>query len=300
MGEPIRPISQAIVTDTVGLTTGTAEQQEDALNFAAEADALPIESDGLQVVTVEGRRENFTSISNFLAQNQVTGFSKSNRFLVSFNFRSGVLAQLSYTDTDRLLTFKCEQAEFPGREFMTSDARIYGPMYKSPYMSSYGDVNLTLLCDSSLTQKQIMETWMSSINTPYSFDFNYRDSYIADVTIEQYNELNEQTFACTLREAYPVSITPLQTNWADDGYHKLQVTLTYRYWVSEIKKTNDQSTYDELQQIHIQNVQEAASFPFDRDFFREDNLEHLRKIARTSDESRNNFRRIIDELTIEE
>lgn len=300
MGEPIRPISQAIVNDTIGLTTGTAEQQQDASNFAAEADALPVGSDGLQEVTIQNRA-NVSSISNFLAQNQVTGFAKANRFLVDFSFRNGVFANLTYGDLENLLTLKCEQAEFPGREFITTDARIYGPTYKSPNMSSYGDVTLTFLCDSSLTQKQIFETWMSYINTPYSFDFNYRDNYVADVTIEQYNEINKQTFFCTLREAYPVSVTALPANWADDNIHKLQVTLTYRYWVSTIDYTNDQSTYDELKQLHILKVRETASIksPKDRNFFKNDNTEHLRRIARTADESRNNFRRIIDELAIE-
>lgn len=300
MGEPIRPISQAIVNDTIGLTTGTAEQQQDASNFAAEADALPVGSDGLQEVLVQNRA-NVSSISNFLAKNQVTGFAKANRFLVDFSFRNGVFANLTYTDLENLLTLKCEQAEFPGREFITTDARIYGPTYKSPNMSSYGDVTLTLLCDSSLTQKQIFETWMSYINTPYTFDFNYRDNYVADVSIEQYNEINKNTFFCTLREAYPVSVTSLPANWADDNIHKLQVTLTYRYWVSTIDYTNDQSTYDELKQLHILKVRETASTrsPLDRNFFKDDNTEHLRRIARTADESRNNFRRIIDELAIE-
>lgn len=301
MADAIRPISLATVTDTIGLTTGTQEQQQDALNFAAEATARPVESDGLEEFTIQ-TRANVSSISNFLAQNQVTGFAKANRFLVEFSFGNAVFSELNARDLANLLTFKCEQAEFPGREFVTSDARIYGPMYKSPNMSSYGDVNLTLLCDSSLTQKQLFETWMSYINTPYSFDFNYRDNYIADVTIEQYNETNKKTFFCTLREAYPVSVTALSANWADDSIHKLQVTLTYRYWISTIDYTNDQQTYDELKQLHILKVQETASIksPTDRNFYKVDNLEHLRKIARTADESRNNFRRIIDEVALGE
>jgi hypothetical protein len=296
--ETIRPISQAIVNNTNGLTIGTPEQQQDAISLAAEAGALPVESDGLQEIVVQGRA-NVSSISNFLAQNQVTGFAKANRFLVDFSFKYGIFSELNTNDLANILTFKCEQAEFPGREFVTSDARIYGPTYKSPTMSSYGDVTLTLLCDSSLTQKQLFETWMSYINTPYSFDFNYRDNYVADVTIEQYNEINKNTFFCTLREAYPVSVTALSANWADDNVHKLQVTLTYRYWVSSIKYTNDQATYDELKQEHILKIQEAAFYPFDRTFFKDDNTEHLRKIARAGDDSRNNFRRIIDELAIE-
>jgi hypothetical protein len=298
MAEPIRPISQSIITDTSGLTVGTAEQQEDAAAQFVEGSSLPVTSDGLQEIVIEGRT-NVSSISNFLAQNQVTGFAKAHRFLVEFNFRQGILSQLNYGETDSLLTFKCETAEFPGREFVTSDARIYGPTYKSPNMSSYGDVNLTLLCDNSLSQKQILETWMSSINTPYSFDFNYRDSYIADVTISQYNELNKQTFYCTLKEAYPVAVTPLSANWADDNIHKLQITLTYRYWVSSILNTNDQQDYESLKTDHVLRIQEASLYPFDRTFFKDDNLEHLKRIARAGDESRNNFRRIIDELTIE-
>ncbi len=291
-------ISRAVVNDTNGLTTGTAEQQQDALNLTAEASALPVGSDGLQEVVIQDRVV-VSSISDFLAQNQVTGFAKANRFLVDFSFKYGIFSELNTNDLANLLTFKCEQAEFPGREFMTSDTRIYGPTYKSPYMSSYGDVTLTLLCDSSLTQKQLFETWMSYINTPYSFDFNYRDNYVADVTIEQYNEINKNTFFCTLREAYPVSVTALSANWADDNIHKLQVTLTYRYWVSSIKYTNDQKTYDELKQQHILKIQEASFYPYDRNFFKDDNTEHLRKVARAGDDSRNNFRRIIDELAIE-
>lgn len=297
MGEPISPISEAVVTDTVGVTTGTQEQQQDALQLVAN-DTLPITSDGLAQISVEGRPGDFTSISNFLAQNQSTGFSKSNRFLVTFNFNFGVLSELNYSQIDQLLTFKCEQAEFPGREFVATDARIYGPTYKSPSLSSYGDVTLTLLCDNAITQKQLIETWMSSINSPNGFDFNYRDSYIAEVDIIQYNEINEPTFQCTLREAYPISVTSLQTNWADDGYHKLQVVLTYRYWVSKILKTNDQTTYDNLRQAHINRVAETGQSEFIDNTVK--NLEHRRRIVRTAEESTNNFRRIINELTIEE
>ena len=181
---------------------------------------------------------------------------------------------------------------------MATDARIYGPTYKSPSLSSYGDVTLTLLCDNAITQKQLIETWMSSINSPNGFDFNYRDSYIAEVDIIQYNEINEPTFQCTLREAYPISVTSLQTNWADDGYHKLQVVLTYRYWVSKILKTNDQTTYDNLRQAHINRVAETGQSEFIDNTVK--NLEHRRRIVRTAEESTNNFRRIINELTIEE
>ena len=298
MAEPIRPISQAAVNDTSGTTVGTPEQQQDAQQVSSQANDVPYESDGLETVVIRDREDNFTSISSFLARNRVTGFSKSNRFLVDF-YLGNLFSDLQQRDFANILTYKCEQAEFPGREFVTSDARIYGPMYKVPYMSSYGDVSLTLLCDNNLIQKQLFEVWMSVINTPFSFDFKYRDSYVCDVQITQFNELNQSTYVCTLHEAYPVAVAPLQTNWGDDAFNRLQVTLTYRYWTAEILTTNDEQEYTELQQEHIRNVQEARFDIVKPSFFDVENRDHQRKIARANEESRNNFRAIVDQLLID-
>jgi hypothetical protein len=166
-------------------------------------------------------------------------------------------------------------------------------------MSAYGDVTLTLLCDNNLIQKQIFETWMSIINTPYSFDFKYREDYVCTVQITQYNELNQAMFMCHLLEAYPVSVAPLQTNWGDDAVNRLQVTLTYRYWKSEILKTNDEAEYLDLQQQHTINLQQPRfNLISTGDLFSVENREHQRKITRANEESRNNFRAIVDEIMI--
>jgi len=303
MADAIRPISQAIVTDTVGATTGSAEQQEDSINQFVNGEDIPFESDGLQTIKVEALRTDFSSISNFLAQNRVTGFAKAHKFLVRFSgniFSSSSpnspFSQLSALDLSQLLTFKCEQAEFPGRDFLTSDSRIYGPIYKTPHMSNYQDINLTLICDNSLTQKQLFQSWMNFINSSFSFDFEYRDNYVCDVEIEHYNELNKRTFGCTLYGAFPISVASLQGNWADDNFHKLQVTLTYNFWNSRIYGANDIQDYEELKTIHDLNVKQAAESKLNKNFFKNTNLEHLRKIAKIGDDSRSNFRSVIDSL----
>jgi|LakMenE18May11ns_1017448.scaffolds.fasta_scaffold9938252_4 hypothetical protein len=294
-----RPISQAIVTDTVGLTAGTPEQQQDSLNDFNSTAGENLETvNGLvEVPITSGRDKSFTSISGFLAKNQVTGFSRSNRFLVNFNIENlAILQNLTYEDLANVLSFKCEQAEFPGREFMTTDAHIYGPTYKSPNMSAYGDVNLTLLCDNNLIQKQFFQLWMTIINNDGSFDFKYRDDYVCKVNITQFNELNDATFECTLFEAYPVSVAPIQTSWADDTINRLQVTLTYRYWNSKVYKTQDYGNYELLRNRHIRNIEENrlnAAVSTQQGFFEENNREHLRKIARANEESRSNFQKVI-------
>jgi hypothetical protein len=104
---------------------------------------------------------------------------------------------------------------------------------------------------------------------------------------------------CHLLEAYPVSVAPLQTNWGDDAVNRLQVTLTYRYWKSEILKTNDEAEYLDLQQQHTINLQQPRfNLISTGDLFSVENREHQRKITRANEESRNNFRAIVDEIMI--
>lgn len=297
MAEQRTPISQAIVTDTTGILSGSPEQQQDALNQTVAGEDLPVVNGLQEVAITTGGDRSFTSISNFLARNQATGFSRSNRFIVEFNIENAtLLSQLTYRDLSNILSFKCEQAEFPGREIMTTDAHIYGPTYKSPNMSAYGDVTLTLLCDNNLIQKQFFQTWMTEINNDLTFDFKYRDDYVCTVDVTQYNELNEPTFSCTLFEAYPVSVAPIQVSWADDAINRIQVTMTYRYWTSKVYKTNDLEAYEVLRQQHVRRINETrlnSQITSSRDYFEIENREHLRKIAVANEESRSNFQRVI-------
>ncbi len=52
-------------------------------------------------------------------------------------------SRTSNASLSRYLALQCESAEFPGRTFQTADVKIYGPTFKVPYQSMYGDTNLT-------------------------------------------------------------------------------------------------------------------------------------------------------------
>jgi hypothetical protein len=169
------------------------------------------------------------SISNFISKVNQTSLAKSNKFVVEFGVPSGVLFTPQRGDVADL-TYFCESVEFPGRSFATSDMRLYGPTFKSPTMSSYSEVNLTLLCDADLMQKRTFDTWMDYINPKSSFDFNYREDYVTDVIISQLDDAGTISYSSILRECYPLSVNSLTGNWADDNFHRLQVSLTYRYW----------------------------------------------------------------------
>lgn len=192
------------------------------------------------------------NITNFTSRIGKKGLAKTNRFKVSIG-----------KVNSESVSFYCESADFPGRDFQTTDYRIYGPNFKSPFISAYQDINMTVLCDKDLSQKVFFENWMESIN-PIStgYDFSYRDSYVAEIDIKQYDEKDKETYSCKLYEAYPVSLNPLTANWADDGFHRVQVSMTYRYWISSGTKTFP-STPLSINTIQVPDLGLTADAQFD-------------------------------------
>lgn len=284
MSEPIA------VNDNAGQTTGSAEQTQDAKIKVTTT------ADGIEEVTASAKRErnelpkNLSSISDFLARNQVSGFARTNRYFVQFPLDSifpGLLAQ----DAAKYLSFLCESVDFPGRDLSVSDNRIYGPVYKTPTISTYPDVNMTFMCDSSLFQKQLFEEWMNKINPNTTFDFNYRDNYTTDIIISQLNELNEVMHTVMLHKAFPTSVGSLQSTWSDDAFHKIQVTFAYDYWDSQVEKVPESVQYDQLRQNHILDVYNGFTKSRKTVGSRDaDNLEHLRKVLRAADDSSSRFK----------
>lgn len=175
----------------------------------------------LEEVVITGTPGSPFSIDRFVGKVAgVGGLAKTNRFKVSFGVED--------------IDFYCESAEFPGRSLNTSDSRIYGPIYKTPFESVFQEVNLTFLCDVNLTQKFYFDQWFERINPSKNpsgrdFDLEYRDNYVKDVEISQLAETGITTYSVKLYNAFPTTIGSLQMNWGDDQFHKLQITLAYDY-----------------------------------------------------------------------
>lgn len=194
------------------------------------ANAPDVQED-LPEVTAEASRREIFNISDFLSLIE-GGLTKSNKFKVSISIDNNSTLSSRWSSVLRNMSFFCDSAEFPGRTLTASDIKIHGPTFKSPNISQYSDVTLSILCDSKFNQKFFFEDWMDYINPLPTFFFRYRESYIGTVDITQYNEFGEPLYTVSLREAYPIAINGLSASWADDGFHRLQVTFTYRYWTS--------------------------------------------------------------------
>ena len=172
----------------------------------------------------------------------------------------------------RDLSFLCEAAELPGRQFLLNENRYYGPMFKTPASVEYQDLQLTFLCRDKFRERQLFDDWMDKIQPIGTYEFNYRDGangYATTIEVFQMSDVGaaavtpatdptglpipranplftNQTLKDThvyrmiFEKAYPVAVLAQPLSGSDGDYMRLQVLFTYVRWTRGIEEYKDQ------------------------------------------------------------
>ena len=143
------------------------------------------------------------------------------------------------TGEENDLMFRADACELPGRTISTSEYRIYGPIRKIAYASTYTDTSIGFLCSADLREKRYFEEWqdiimhhratsgMSAKHTRGRYETGYYDDYIKTIEIRQYDENGRRRSRHYLDEAYPIGIAPISMGWGNGELIRLQVTFAY-------------------------------------------------------------------------
>ena len=138
------------------------------------------------------------------------------------NTTSEEQSKTSNASLSRYLALQCETAELPGKTLMTHDAKVYGPSFKVPYMSQYGDTNLTFICTNDFYERKLFERWLEAINPTDTNNLRYakgeKTRYMTNIKIIQYDDFIKQIFAIELIDAFPIGIAA----------HRLSVQFAYQ------------------------------------------------------------------------
>jgi hypothetical protein len=172
-------------------------------------------------------------LTNFLSEINAKGISKASHFDVEFTLPSGVGRGTSITNRD--VAIRCESADLPGRQMVTIDNKVYGPIYKTVYQSLFSDLNLTFLETKDMDFRYCFESWMEYIHpTGTTNDVEYYRNYTTGIKISQYDQVDDgsgkyiKTLTYHIYEAFPLNVNQLTGSWSDDGFHKLQVSFAYQ------------------------------------------------------------------------
>ena len=148
------------------------------------------------------------------------------------NTTSDEQSKTTNASLSRYLALQCETAELPGKTLMTHDAKVYGPTFKVPYMSQYGDTNLTFICTNDFYERKLFERWLEAINPTDTNNLRYakgeKTRYMTNIKIIQYDDFIKQIFAIELIDAFPIGIAAQPLSWAEDTFHRLSVQFAYQ------------------------------------------------------------------------
>ena len=143
----------------------------------------------------------------------------------------------------RYLSLQCESAELPGRTFATTDVKIYGPTFKVPYQTQYGDTSLTFLCTNDFYERKLFDKWMETIHPSDTNNLRYargeKSRFLTDIKIIQYDDFIKQIYAVQLIDAFPIGIAPQPLSWGEDGFHRLSIQFAYQRYVPIFEGTYD-------------------------------------------------------------
>jgi hypothetical protein len=141
-------------------------------------------------------------------------------------------SKTSNSSMSRYLALQCENAELPGRTTATADVKIYGPTFKVPYQTQYGDTSLTFLCTNDFFERKLFERWMECIHPSDTNNVRYakgaKSRYLTNIKIIQYDEFIKQIFAVELLDAFPIGIAAQPLNWSEEGFHRLSIQFAYQ------------------------------------------------------------------------
>ena len=153
--------------------------------------------------------------------------ARTNRFDVNIPIP---LTLIPYISSAKSLTYRCENAQLPGRTFATTEQKTYGPVEKFPYQTTFNDIDLTFIIEDDMNQKVFFDAWLNYINPQYNNNFRYKSDFSTVITVNQYDVTGKLSYSVDLVDAYPISMNQLDLSWGDDGYHKLSVSFAYTYW----------------------------------------------------------------------
>jgi hypothetical protein len=141
-------------------------------------------------------------------------------------------SKTSNSSMSRYLALQCESAELPGRTLQTADVKIYGPTFKVPYQSQYGDTTLTFLCTNEFYERKLFDRWIEAIHPSDTNNLRYpkgqKSRYLTNIKIIQYDDFIKKIYAVELMDAFPIGVAPQALSWSDDGFHRLSVQIAYQ------------------------------------------------------------------------
>ena len=141
------------------------------------------------------------------------------------------LKLVQYLNISKQLSLRCEAAQLPSISLGTIDRKIYGPIEKQPYMTSFNDAMFVINVSDDMSEKYLFDAWIQLINPNDTYNQTYKSDYAVPVSINQYDLSGNVSYSVTLNDAFPISVNQLDLDWSNETmFHKMYVDFAFHNW----------------------------------------------------------------------
>lgn len=167
------------------------------------------------------------SLEEFRAVVLQYGLAKSHRFEVMILAPAGLDMEEA-----RYVSLFADGTQLPQTRINTTQMRMWGSPRQMPQWAEYGGDNITINfhLDRKYDIKRFFDMWVDKIVDRDTSTVGYYSDYISDIIISQLDENEDVSYTVTLKEAYPISVNPIQLDMNSPGLSRLSVTFTYKKW----------------------------------------------------------------------
>ena len=142
----------------------------------------------------------------------------------------------------------CNSTQLPGVNVDSVNVRKYGTGFMEFYPTtlSFADLQTTFYCDAQGDIINFFNQWIANIvnldpdaDPTQRYRVQYRDQYISQVCVTQYDSNGNEVIQYTYVDAFPVQIQPIGVRWfSRDEMTEVAVVWKYRTWTSKDLATN--------------------------------------------------------------
>lgn len=183
------------------------------------------------------------NIKDFTSDIRTRGVVRTNSFLAYILPPKGLRSV--YKDTKDFI-IRCDSASIPSASFLNYELYRYGfgIQESAPYSVQFEPINLSFIMDSQAEIYTFFYRWMNTIvnyntkkgiNVPIQspnhkpYEVGYKDDYATTVRVAVFNEKDKNIIEITLTDAFPMSISEIQMNWAaENEIVRINVPMYYR------------------------------------------------------------------------
>jgi hypothetical protein len=216
---------------------------------------------------------NIPNLQDFISLARNNAFARRNRFLVEFFPPTGTGV---IPNQQNVIGMLCEEANFPGKSIETRSLRINALTEQRAHFVDYKNKEITFkfIVDTTWQAKTFFDLWMSKAINPMvqgeakPREVGYYHDYVGVVNIFSLNPIFQTDstqnvevplYGVKLREAWPVMLEQQNMASGAEGYHRLTVGITFKWWeeillgvevpTAQVAQKNAGATVQDIQNV---------------------------------------------------